>query len=252
MLDTKQYEDGAYTLRTVVQSGDGEPAEAVQTINIFNKLFSLKVDNNYLKGWTFAPKEAWLIACDTEGNIIQAEELQNGETINIDRQDRTDEELIVTLVKVYVGSDNDRFVSIDSYQDIAPNAWFFRGYTPTEKSVIGTAEIAYAIPNEMQTLVTASKANVSLSTVDEGYQASLDILEEPAGLFVANNAQDGSSANYAWLDGIRVDQQYDLDAGDFKPMKLMQQVSIPPADDLYLSVSGISEEIETYCDLFRV
>ncbi len=251
MLDTKQYKDGAYTLRTVVQSGDGEPTEAIQQINIFNKLFSLKVDDNYLGEQTYLPKEAWLIVCDTEGNIIQTEELRNGETVDIDRKDRMDKGLIISIAMTYRFNDNNRHLIIESYQDIAPNLWFLRGSSTTNRPVIGTAQVDYGVPEGMQTLASASNAYASLSTFGTGYRASLDILEEPVGLFVANNAKDGSAASYAWLDNIRVDQQYKLESEDFQPMKLMQQVSIPPVDGLYISIKGSVSQMETDYEFFE-
>ena len=251
MLDTKQYEDGAYTLRTVVQNGSGEPTEAVRTINIFNKLFSLKVDNNYLEEAGWSPKEAWIIVCDTEGDIIQTEELRNGETATIDRHDRTDENLIVTLVKVHAGSRGNQYVIVESYQGITPNAWFLEGYTPADKAVVGTAQVDYTVPEDIKTLTSAFNASVSLSKSEEGYRTSLDILKEPAGLFIANHAQDGNAADYAWLDDIRVDQQRRLSVEDFHPMKLMQQVSFQRASNLYFSMSGIGEQTGGYHNFFK-
>ena len=242
MLNTRQYEDGAYTLRTVIQNGSGEPTEAVQTINIFNKLFSLKVDDNYLEGQTYAPKEAWLIVCDTEGNIIRTEELQNGETINIDREDRTDEKLIITLVHIFASMGDHKEVWIESYQDIAPNAWCYRGFTSNNQPTIGTAQVDYTIPSGMQTTISASNAYAWLSEVNEGYQASLTISEEPAELFIANNDQDIGEASYAWLKDIRVDEQYNLEAKDFLPMKLMKQVSFSPSEEVYFNVRGYNKQ----------
>ncbi len=250
MLDTKQYKDGAYTLRTVVQNGGGEPTEALRTINIFNKLFSLKVGDNYLGEENYSIRDAWLIACDTEGNVIQTEELQNGETITIDRRARTDETLIISIAKTFRFNDNNRHLIIESYQGIAPNAWFLEGSSTTDRPVIGTARVDYEVSEGMKTLASASNAYASLSALGADYQASLDILEEPAGLFIANNAKDGSAVSYAWLDNIQVDQQYNLEVEDFQPMKLLHQVSIPPVDGLYISVSGAVSQMGTEYEFF--
>ena len=249
MLDTKLYEDGAYTLRTVAQNGSGEQTEATQTINIFNKLFSLEVDDNYLKGYRFAPQEAWLIACDTEGNIIQTDELQNGETINVNRHDRKDEKLIITLVKSYLGRKGNQYVIIDSYQDIPPNAWFFRGYRPADKSVIGTAEVNYEVPGGMRSMAYAANALVALNNADRFHWANLEIFEEPTDLFITNHTLDGGAATYAWLDDVRVGQERSLGSDDFQPMQLMQRVSFPPVDEMYFSASGISEQTGGYYNL---
>jgi hypothetical protein len=239
MLDTKQYEDGAYTLRTVAQNGSGEQTEATQTINIFNKLFRVKVGDNYLQNEGWSPKKAWVVVSDTEGNIIQTEELRNSETATVERHERTDEKLIVTLVTAYVEPESYQLVLINSFQGISPDEWFLDGYT-SSRSELGTATVDYIVPPGMSTRASASNAYAWTYPTDEGYQASVTIYEEPASLFIANNALDGSAATYALINDVRVDQTTRLEPDAFKSMTLMQNVTFA-ADDIYFTVDGINE-----------
>ena len=253
MLDTKAYEDGAYTLRTVAYDASENQTEAVQEIEIFNKLFSVKVEDNYLNGHRFAPHEAWIITTDNEGKLIQTMEIQNGETFTVNRNGREDEKLTISLLTINDYDSNDEFVNVHTYQDISPNEWLLKGYTELDQTILGTAQVNFTVSGETQTMASSSNAAVSFfpATDGEGYEVSMDIIKEPAGLFIANNATDGSSARYASLDAIRVGDQYSLTVDDFKPMVLLQNISLGEADYAYVSVSATNEEIGSYYKLFH-
>ena len=244
-LDTRQYEDGIYTFKAKAFDEAGNEQEAIQTIEILNKLVQINVGENHL-GSDWAPDQAWVLVTDVEGNAIDYRSLANGQTIVINRPEgfEADKINVIIVNNVFFGEGN-KSLLIDQYNNVHPNVWNLD--RNSEKESLGTARVSYFVPTNYSSYLNGNNISSSLSydnNVQNGSirESNLKISQEPASVYVSIDDQDGIELpRFALIEDIKVNSSYDLDSEDFQEMELWQTITVPKNDFLALSVYGSSK-----------
>ena len=256
MFNTKDYEDGDYTLRTVAYDGAGNQTEAEREIEVFNKLLTVKVEGNYLN----IPEEAydrndraWIVVSDVKGNVLQTEELQNGTTFTFDRPEGFKESsATVTVINVNEYSSDDRWAFATTYTNIAPDHWIMQGYTSdkTEPTVVGTATGSFVTPDH--NFRTSSPNGSFYQTsgshdYEDGMRTEfmLNMYQDPAQLYIAAVPYQQAPL-YVSLKGIQPGDQYELTSDDMLPMKARRSISLPSANYGSMFVRGYYDGDDGY------
>ena len=244
-FDSKEYEDGTYTLRTVAFDGQSNREEATQQIEIFNKLLQLNVEGEYV-GESRYIREAWVIAANTEGDVIEAVMLENDKSFTVDRPEGMyDDKIRVALYFQYYFGES-QYIYVDEYQDVSPKVLTFTGYSgeTNEVEALGSATLSLTIPETYRADVYGENITWQSSSVYNGdgttnHNYMLDVYDHPASAYV--QMYDGESSTtplYSNLEDIQVGAVYNLEENNFTPMSLWQSISIPADYSASISVRG--------------
>lgn len=88
LWNTKEVEDGSYTLKAVAQEKTGSTKEAVQQVEVKNTLLLLNVEDNFLYNQqnTKVERQQWIFLTDKEGKVIgEPQQLVNSHSLNWQR-----------------------------------------------------------------------------------------------------------------------------------------------------------------------
>nr|WKN39772.1 Ig-like domain-containing protein [Tunicatimonas sp. TK19036] len=250
-LDTREYEDGMYELKVKAYDEAENEQETVQTIEILNKLVQVNVGENHLDN-DWAPEEGWVVVTDIDGNTIDYEPLISGQSVTINRPEGVETEKInvVIIENVFFGEGN-KVLIIDQYDNISPLTLNLPSRN-VDKQIIGTAQVSYAIPADYESHLESfwdgsntgdsfryfrNRENITRR------ELNLEIIQEPAGLFVSIEDIDiGEAPQFVFLDDIKVNDNYTLDSEEFQKMELWQTITLPEGAYPRLSIYGNSKK----------
>ena len=239
MFNTKDYEDGDYTLRTVAYDGAGNQTEAEREIEVFNTLLTVKVEEGRYE-IDNVPQE-WIIVSDAKGNTLQTEKLKNGTTSVFTRPEGfTNDQLTVTLVDIRY-SESDFYYSsaiMNTYYNVSPSEWLLEGPSHIEdKTIVGEASIEFTSHGTGYFSFAANSPDGSNYVNFDSFgdstkvEYNLYLHRDPARVYVAADFSEGETPRYALLDDVRAGDRYTLTARDFMPMKLVKTVEVPSSSD---------------------
>ncbi|MEN7551879.1 Ig-like domain-containing protein [Rapidithrix thailandica] len=78
--NTREYEDGEYTVKMVVVTTGGKTVEKSLTVQVKNTLLKLTIGDDFLY---YNDKENYIVLSDTTGNVLHYQKVQNGQSYNI-------------------------------------------------------------------------------------------------------------------------------------------------------------------------
>lgn len=244
-FNSKEYEDGTYTLRTVAYDGTDNISESSQDIEIFNKLLQVNVQGNYI---TENRQAAWVVVANEEGEVVESIKLANDESFTVNRPEgMTDDQIQVVFLSNWMYNE-DGYVSVEQYQNVHPNEMTIEGYSATAQSdPIGSATLKYTVPADHSYSLNTSNITYqfgnSLSNSDGSveHEVTLDIKDQPALAFLQVEDIEVSqevAPLYHWLGDIEIGGDYTVKQEDLIPMATIQEVITPADESFYMNVSG--------------
>ena len=247
MLNTQEYEDGDYVLRTVAHDGTGNQTEVEQEIEVFNNLLKVEVEEGYHKDNNL---RQWVIVSNAEGSVLQTEELKNGTTAIFGRPEGFNESFSVTLLSIDERSNDDYWTFATTYTGATPDHWVMPSSTNgEERMVLGTATGSFITPDGNYRVSSPNGTFYSTSNIyyEDGKQTefSFDTYENPAQLYVAALPYQ-QAPQYASLKNIQPEGHYELTADDMVPMKVHKTINLPSVNDALMLVRGHYEGDEGY------
>lgn len=251
-FNSKQYEDGKYTLKALAYDEGGNQTEASQEVEIFNSLLDVSVGENYLD----ENLESWLIISDTKGNVADYEMIENGKNIHFVRTEGMEEEMFhLMMISRYISRDQSEYeyVAINEYHGMLPNNWTLT--STNEPDSLGTAILKCDYQNDYR--MNFSSFNSSPSKWTNNYSVEVDstyseitttIHKIPASAFLSTSKRvnNDEPPKYVFIKDLSIGSEYNLSQHDFKSMKVGQNTIFPISGTLSVSVYGVSDEEVEY------
>ena len=239
MLNTKEYEDGTYILRTVAYDGAGNQTGVEREIEVFNMLLKVEVAEDRYEVDN-VPQE-WIIISDAEGNTLQTEGLKNGVTSVFTRPEGfTSDQLTVTLADIRY-SESDSYYSsavMKTYHNISPGEWLLEGPVYVEdKTIVGDAFVEFTSYGTDFFSFAANSPDgsdyMNFNSFGDStkIEYNLYLHRDPARVYVAADFSEGKTPRYALLNDVQADGRYTLTARDFMPMKLVKTIDVPSSSN---------------------
>jgi hypothetical protein len=181
-FNSRNYEDGLYTLRVVAYDMAGNAQSEELEIEIFNTLVEVKVAEDYYGDIN----KGYLFISDKEGNTLsEVVELLNGETVRIPRpEDFNDTTFTLNQVFGYVYEKGvDEYFYIDSWTGFSP-AKFEYGRQQSEESEVHFTVKVYGLEDTNYSL--SSSSAYSYASTSDGVNVEYEVTMKVGRAFLFN------------------------------------------------------------------
>ncbi|WPP50385.1 Ig-like domain-containing protein [Catalinimonas niigatensis] len=245
-FNSKKYEDGKYTLKTVAYDGANNQSSATREIEIFNTLLEVNVGESYLSD----DLEKWLVIANTQGKVTDYAMMENGKNINFKRSEGMEsEEFHTMIIDRYLFSSQSEYININEYHGVLPSIWTLSSSGKGDS--LGTAKITYTYGNEYR--MNISSHNISESNWNNNYyvefdsmisRATLTIEKKPASVFVnvVKRNDNNEPPQYVFIKDLAIGSEHTLSQKEFISMKVGQTTILPENKSLSINVYGVSDE----------
>ena len=144
--NTKEVEDGPYTLKAAAYDASGNKAEAAQEVTVKNTLFVVHVESNFLQPRENEKEDQWVFLSDKNGNVIgEAKQVVNGERLSWERPSHFYADTVY-LNRLYYYSWDPQYsettydnISVYTYTNFTIEETNLKGYTYPDS--VGNADI---------------------------------------------------------------------------------------------------------------
>ncbi len=244
-LDTKKYEDGEHMVKVIAYDQNMNQMVAEKKIDVFNKLMKFIVEENYLVESESSKKEEFIVLTDKAGRVIDSKEIVNGSELVFERPKTFVDSSFYVTVATRETRDPERDVNvfIDTYQNITPDIWTFRGKVKDDGQMMTyQAKLNITSPTGVGVSVEISKGDAENKGYVSGdsirYESNLYMYSIPQNVLVTAYDHDGKMPPmYKYMTGIE-DETYHLQYEDLKPMNKLNDITIPNGNSASIYMTG--------------
>ena len=243
----KIYRLGYCTLASMlllVSCQNDDANEEVQPIAIeASMLLTVEIENNHLVENESYTEREWIFISNSEGKVLQTQEVINGSTLEFERPDNFEEDHITaTRLRLYERDDY-RSLSMHTYTNIPPASWVLEENENISHTPLGEVEGSFVSATYDNFLMTPSRqyvrlmpAPISEDSVRVDFRAEL--YENNERLYVSVFEDQ---PRYLYTE-IELGSTYNFTASDFNTMSVAKSVELPYVERASTSVYGTTKE----------
>ncbi len=167
--------------------------------------------------------------------------MKNGVTLVFTRPDGfIDDKLTVTLVNVRYSESESYYSSatVNTYYNISPGEWLLESPVYIEnETTVGDAAVEFTTYGTDHFSFAANSPdgadNVNFHSFGDSSRVEYNLYmhRDPARVYIAADFSGGKTPRYTLLDDVRANSRYELDKRDFRPMKSVKKIKLPPSFD---------------------
>lgn len=131
LWNTKNVDDGKYSMKIVVYGGNGTKSEVSQDVVVKNTLLSVKTEDGYIKNEQKHKLESWIFLSDKNGNIVgDLQQLTNGASLKWERPVDFNSDTVYFNHLVYEGIFGSylpiEYLTVNTYSNLAIDEIYLR------------------------------------------------------------------------------------------------------------------------------
>ncbi|MEN7551881.1 Ig-like domain-containing protein [Rapidithrix thailandica] len=224
--NTREYEDGEYTVKMVVVTTGGKTVEKTLAVQVKNTLLELAVEDGFLSS---QDKEYFVVISDTTGNVLHYQKIQNGETYSI-LSPETFNDAVFDVTIVYEDMGNGVVLRLNSTLSL-PRGFHFPLKDNSVHSTDVTLNYINASPEMEWYRLTTNNMQTSIGQSQPTGELMIEIKGAESSLYVWGQNQEGKYFSHLFesikpgqeniIDLSKVNTESEVVDGNFPEDKLL-------------------------------
>lgn len=231
--NSKDVEDGHYTLKAIAHAATGLKAEAAQDVRVKNTLLVMNIENDYLQAEEGKESDRWIFLSDKNGNVIgDPQQLTNGASLNWQRpMDFNSDTVYFNNLSYYSAfyewdAKPQKYLQVSTYSNFALEEINLKAYGYTAREHAGDATIT--IENEFDGAEYRYRTNIPhggsgafsrLSPVTYDVRMFNETTKGFSTYEINQDIEMSRESKYYRLDDLQVGNTHTFHTSDFAPME---------------------------------